>query len=113
MDPVDRSEIGRIVVGGLPVSIFMKGIVALFVVAAAAWNVFFLIDAVSFDMGENISPACGAFHAFTGVRFLAFAFLAQLIICSVLIAVYRSWLIVILSVLPFWALFGSQICVVP
>ncbi|MCC6780271.1 MAG: hypothetical protein IT537_27155 [Hyphomicrobiales bacterium] len=91
-------------------SIFVRGIGLFLILMAIAWNVFILVDAMNFDVGEHLTPACRAFQEIAGFDFIIFAFLAQLIIFLILIWFLRSWLFVILSVLPYWGFFFAHIC---
>jgi hypothetical protein len=88
-----------------------KGIGISFIVIGIALNIYTFIDAIRFDMGEQLAPACGSFREIFGFDLLIVAFLAQITVCLVLILISRSWLVAILSVFPFWALFWSQICI--
>jgi len=85
-------------------SIFLKGLGLIFILIAIAWNVFIFVDAIGFDVGEHLTPACRTFREIAGIEFVVVAFLAQLIIFSVLIWISRSWLLAILSVCPFGVL---------
>lgn len=90
--------------------IFLKGIGLSFILIAITWNVFILVDAIGFDVGEHLTPACRTFRKIAGIDFVVFAFLAQLMIFSILIWISRSWLLGIVSVFPFWGFVMSQIC---
>jgi hypothetical protein len=92
------------------ISILLKGIGLFFIFLAIAWNVFIFVDAVGFDFGEHLTPACRTFRKIAGIEFVIAAFVAQLVIASILIWISRSWLLAILSVFPFWGLIASQIC---
>jgi hypothetical protein len=91
----------------------LKGAGLSFMSVAIALNVYLLVDAITFEMGENQTPTCGIFRETTGFDLVILAFAVQVITASVLAFVLRSWLFCILSVFPFWAFFWSAICVVP
>src|SRR5262245_11560036 len=88
----------------------LKGIGACFISIAIVWNIFILIDAIGFELGEHLTPLCRGFRASIGFSFEIAAFLVQLVTFSILIWKVRSWLLGCLSVFPFWVVFASKIC---
>jgi hypothetical protein len=88
----------------------LKAVAIIFIAAAIAWNIYILIDAINFELGEHLTSTCRIFRSTLGIDLFSFAFFVQFAIWIVLILAYRSWLIAILGVFPFWVFFGSSIC---
>ena len=91
-------------------SIFLRRIGVFLLLMAVAWNIFILVDAINFDVGEHWTPACRTFQEIVGFNFAIFAFLAQAMIFVVLNWLLRSWLFAVLAVFPYWGFFFAQFC---
>ena len=88
----------------------LKGAAIVFIAAAIAWNAYILVDAINFELGEHLTSTCRIFRSTLGIDLFSFAFFVQFAIWIVLILAYRSWLIAIVGIFPFWVFFGSSIC---
>lgn len=106
--PFPTQATGELSEGGFSLALRCAGY--LFISAAILWNAFILVDAVSFDLGETMTPACRSFRAIAGFDLVILAFAAQAVFFGLLVAVSRSWWWALPSVFPFWGFFSVGVC---
>jgi hypothetical protein len=80
------------------------GFAVLFALFAA--NLYVLYDAINFELGEKLGPAC-TYIRHAGIHPALLFFLIQLIPIACLSLYLRSWFVFSLAVFPLWALLYS------
>jgi hypothetical protein len=82
--------------------ISLKGLGFALLIVLFAANVFVLHDAVNFEMGEKLGPACTYIRREVGIHPALLFFAIQLAPLAVLSIYLRSWFVFSLSVVPLW-----------
>jgi hypothetical protein len=85
------------------------GIVA--VLMAVVLNAWLFADARSFELGETMSPVCGEFRLLGIVEPVTLLFVIQIAVFVPLILLRRNWLWLGLSVVPYWLVLYSHLCI--
>jgi hypothetical protein len=88
----------------------LKYLGVLVVLMAAALNAWLFADARNYELGETMSPVCGEFRRLGLMEPVTLLLIIQIAAFAPLVLLWRSWLWLGLSVVPYWLVLYSLLC---